>query len=343
MLNARENFLETIRPDGAPDRLVNQWEAVAPFMPEPLSRRQYPIDRTIGGRIEIGSRGAYDDWGALYIWPEGQPNFAPHPVGDDIVLKDIENWKDTLKIPRYDIENSEWDGLRAEMGEVDRSKKIVTLVYATGLFERLHRIMGFEAALTGMIEYPDAYLELCEAISDQRMHHLEQMVEGARPEMMLIHDDWGMKNSLFMRPKHWRKFIKPFYAKMYAYLHSEGIIIMHHADSFLEPIVEDMAEIGIDIWQGTLPQNDIVKVQLQLSGKMCLQGGIDAPLIDRVDSTEEDVREETLRACRQYGPGGHFIPSITYGGVGHVIYPHVDPAITRAIDEYNREVYGHSS
>ena len=36
---------------------------------------------------------------------------------------------------------------------------------------------------------------------------------------------------------------------------------MHHADSFLEPLVEDMVDLGIDVWQGVLPQNDIVKLQ----------------------------------------------------------------------------------
>ena len=41
------------------------------------------------------------------------------------------------------------------------------------------------------------------------------------------------------------------------YMKDKGVIIMHHADSFMEPIVEDMVELGIDIWQGVLPQNDI--------------------------------------------------------------------------------------
>lgn len=28
-----------------------------------------------------------------------------------------------------------------------------------------------------------------------------------------------------------------------------GVIVMHHADSFMEPIIEDMVDLGIDIWQ----------------------------------------------------------------------------------------------
>ena len=55
---------------------------------------------------------------------------------------------------------------------------------------------------------------------------------------------------------------------------------MHHADSFMEPIIEDMVDLGIDIWQGTLPQNDIPKLQKQLNGRMTLMGGIDASIVD---------------------------------------------------------------
>ena len=71
-----------------------------------------------------------------------------------------------------------------------------------------------------------------------------------------------------------------------------GVIIMHHADSFMEPIIEDMVDLGIDIWQGTLPQNDIPKLQKQLAGRMTLMGGIDASIVDRADSTEEEIRRK---------------------------------------------------
>ena len=114
---------------------------------------------------------------------------------------------------------------------------------------------------------------------------------------------------------------------------------MHHADSFLEPIVDDMVEIGVNIWQGALPENDIVKIQKQVNGKMTLMGGIDASVVDRADSTEEEIRKETRRALETYAPGGHFIPCITYGGPG-CLYKHVDPIINDEIDRYNKSVYG---
>ena len=115
-------------------------------------------------------------------------------------------------------------------------------------------------------------------------------------------------------------------------------MIVHHGDSFLEPIVEDMADIGIDVWQGVLPTNNIPEISKRLNGRMALMGGIDSG-IDRQDATEEEIRKETRRACDEYGGLGHFIPSITYGGPG-TLYPEVEPIIIDEIHRYNKEHFG---
>ena len=98
-----------------------------------------------------------------------------------------------------------------------------------------------------------------------------------------------------------------------------------------------MAEIHIDIWQGVIPSNNIPALQKQLSGRMVLMGGIDAAIVDRADSTEEEIRAEARRACEIYGPGGHFIPSMTYGRPGSSIYPKTYRILEDEIDRYNQE------
>ena len=100
-----------------------------------------------------------------------------------------------------------------------------------------------------------------------------------------------------------------------------------------------MVDIHIDVWQGILPQNDIVKIQKQLNGRMALMGGIDAAVVDRPDASEEVIRAETRRVLETYCPQGNFIPCITYG-LGGTFYPHVDKFIDEEIDRYNREVFG---
>lgn len=141
-----------------------------------------------------------------------------------------------------------------------------------------------------------------------------------------------------MSPEVWREFFKEPYRKLYDYLHSQGVIVMHHADSYLEPIVEDMAEIGVDIWQGVLNTNNIKAISEKVGDRMLLMGGIDS-VIDREDASEEEIRKETRRACEEYGNLKGYWPGITYGGPG-TIYPHVEGIVIDEINKYNEERFG---
>ena len=140
-----------------------------------------------------------------------------------------------------------------------------------------------------------------------------------------------------MKPEMWREFFKEPYRRFYGYIRSRGVIAIHHADSYLVPIVDDMAEIGIQVWQGVLPENDIPALQAHLNGRLTLMGGFGAA-IDRKDATPEDILTYARGVLRRNCPGGHYIPSITYGLAG-TVYPHVDTYLNQAVDEYNATLH----
>ena len=162
---------------------------------------------------------------------------------------------------------------------------------------------------------------------------MQLLIDRLQPDVIFSHDDWGTKDALFMQPDVWREFFKEPYRRLYGYVRSRGVMVVHHADSYLSPIVEDMAEIGIQCWQGVLPKNDIPELQQRLRGRMVLMGGIGAA-IDRADATEEEIRAYVASALEEYAPGGSFIPSITYGLAG-TVFKHVDPFIDDEIEKYN--------
>lgn len=335
MLNEKQLIIETIKKDGKPDRLVTQFCGTHFFPASAVS----VFER--GNRFK-GMPPTRDVFGTLILWPEDQFAAMPHVTADDKVIRDISNWRDYCKIPDL-IANCSAEDLWAPYIEaaskVDRENNFLMAFMPTGLFERLHFLMGFEDTLMNFLLEPEAMADLCAALGKYRYDYMKLIVDNLHPDMMHSHDDWGSKNSLFMSPDVWREYIKPNYVDTYNYLHDKGVVIMHHSDSFLEPIIEDMVDLHIDIWQGVLPQNDIVKIQRQLGGRMTLMGGIDAAIVDREDATEEEIRTEVRRACVTYGPGGHFIPCLTYGGPGS-IFPHVNPIIEDEIARYNKETYG---
>lgn len=54
------------------------------------------------------------------------------------------------------------------------------------------------------------------------------------------------------------------------------------------------------IWQGVIPENDIVGIQKNLNDALPMQGGIDVPAIDSEGMPEEKVRAEIRRAFDTY-------------------------------------------
>ena len=333
MSTPREIFLETIKPDGRPERILDQYEALAVLLGD-------PINGFVRGGRRSGST-SVDKWGVTISFPAGAPGPMPLTDGGRKVLKDITHWRDYVHAPDIEANCQEgWEAVLAQAGAA-RGEKLVTGFMGTGMFEQCHFLMGFEDTLSNLYEHPDEMHELIDYICEYRMAYAKLLIDKLQPDAILSHDDWGTRTQLFMKPDMWREFYKEPYRKFYGYIRSRGVIAIHHGDAYLSDIVEDMAEIGVQCWQGVLPENDIPALQARLGGRMALMGGIGAA-IDRADATEEEIRAYVRRALEEYTPGGHFIPSITYGLAG-TVYPHVDAAIDAEIAAWNGEAHIHAA
>ncbi len=331
MLSKRDNFMQTIR-NGTPDRFVKQYEAFTLLYGDPVSH-------FVQGDRYCGMEPICDRWGTRIIWPAGEPGSTPDPFYK--VLGDIEDWRNVVKIPDLIANcNAEelWAPYLERISKIDRDETMFMIRCSTGIFERLHYLMGFEDTLCNFMLEPELLADLAMAIGEYRYNGFKLMIEHAHPDAILSHDDWGSKQSLFVQPDLWREIIKPAYVKPYNYIHDQGVLLIHHSDSFCEPIVEDMVDLHIDVWQGVLPQNDIVKIQKQLNGRMALMGGLDAAVADRADSTEEEIRGNVRHACKTYAENGCFIPSITYGTPG-CINGHADQIIDDEIERCSMEFF----
>jgi len=335
MLTAKQNFVETLKKGGSPDRLVKQYEYGA-FMPGD------PIEFLIRGAYGPGTELFFDAFGVELSWPEGAPGVMPHVTEENKVIKDITKWRDYVKFPEVSKKCSGeavWAPFMERVAAENLNEQFMMPFMHTGVFERLHFLMGFEDLFISLYEEPEAFKELCDAVGDYRLEVFKTLTENAKPELILSHDDWGSKTSLFMKPEMWREFIKPQYEKIYNYTHEHGIIVVHHADSFLEPLLEDMIDLHIDVWQGVLPTNNIEEIIKKADGRITLQGGLDSAIFDGIYSTEEEIRAHVREVCMKYGKMGHFIPSITYGGPG-TFHPANYEIINDEIDKCSKEIFG---
>ena len=191
-----------------------------------------------------------DSWGTVYVFKPGAP--GPHPRVNDsnAVIKDIEHWKEQLKVPS--LENLDWTAACQAAQSVNRKEKFVGFMCAGGLFERSHHLMGMENALINYMEYPEEMAGVLREIAEYKKTYIRLVAEKIHPDIIFYHDDWGSKQNLFLPPRIWRALIKPLQKEISDVIHECGMIYMHHADCICQPIVEDMVEIGVDIWQGVI-------------------------------------------------------------------------------------------
>ncbi len=300
MMTPRENMMAVLRRE-QPD-YYGDFMASLGFVFDPVWLR----DRCPQDGLEHK-----DAWGTVFCFKPEAP--GPHPVVNDrnAVIKDIENWKNELVVPT--LKDLDWSDAIEQEKKIDRHEKFCAVWSSGGLFERTHHLMGMQNAFINYMEYPDEMAELLRVIADYKIEWFKLVAKYIKPDIVFFHDDWGSKQNVFLPPDLWRKLIKPLHAEIVKTAHDNGIMFMHHADCVCQPLVQDMVEIGIDIWQGAIPQNDIVEIQRITEGKLPMVGGIDGPKIDIEGITEEEIRAEVRRAFDTYCPGAPFFPSIANG------------------------------
>ena len=304
MATPRENFLKHVKNDnpnwlGDPFACFNLAQGSSlPFL--------FDASANSHRRTGKGGIGVVDAWGVIWDWPDDQPGPTPHNSGDKKVVKDITRWREFFDFP--DLDNLDWTATHALAESVDRENKLVLAQSPRGMFEFSHALMGFEDALENYLLEPDDMYEMLSAYTDWKIKAAGLCIDHLRPDIIVNMDDWGSKHQLFLPPRVWREILKPLYARFFGYIKSRGVITMTHCDCHAEEVCEDMIEIGLDVWQGTTPENDIPGVVEKTGGKLFIWGGIDMPGIDYPGVTEEVIRARMRETLDKYASTKRFLP-----------------------------------
>lgn len=302
MLNARENVMAILNGE-QPDAYTGILE-YGTFIDDP---------QCVADTCPADGEPHPDSWGVQRVWLPGAP--GPHPVitDENKVVKDIEDWERYVVPP--DLSTYDWSIAEKAADAIDRSNQFAVFYCSTGLFERSHFLMGMEDAFCAYMENEDEMKELLRVIADHKIALIKEMAYRTHPDMIFYHDDWGSKQNLFLPPTTWREIIKPLQQEISDTIHDCGMLYLHHADCVCEPIVEDMAEIGIDVWTDVIPQNDIVGIKDRLKGSMCLNGCLDNTYIVTDLDTEDEIRAFVRESLDKYLPGGYLFPAVNPGAL----------------------------
>jgi hypothetical protein len=301
-MNPKEQFLSVLHRESPPKWMGYAFNAFAqngfPVVWDPVTM----LDAAFSGESYV------DLWGVTWRHLPTDPGAIPMTTQENKVIKDPANWRDYVTFP--ELSGLDWSGAEAQLSAVDRETTLVMIPSFYGPFERAHALMPFEDLFCAMYETPESMIELFGALTDWKIKALHLVLDKLQPDIIHSHDDWGSRTNLFISPEMFRALLKPHYTRLYGEIKSRGVLVQHHADCYCQGLECDMTDMGIDMWQGVIPENDIPRIRENTQGKLLLLGGIGQTHIDRADATETDIRAEVRRAIDAYAPGGAFLPCI---------------------------------
>ena len=187
------------------------------------------------------------------------------------------------------------------------------------MYEDAWQIRGYEEFLMDMATRP----EFCEYILDRTTErNLAVATAAARAgvDYLRTGDDVANQITLMFSIDHWRRFMKPRWAAVYAAARAikPDIQIWYHSDGNIEEIIPELIEIGVTILNPIQPEClDPFAVHRRFGSDITLDGTIGTQTTMPFGSPD-DVRSAVTAIIEAVGPAGGLILSPT-----HVLEPEV--------------------
>jgi len=215
------------------------------------------------------------------------------------LLRDITSWRNVL--PDIDLSKIDWEADAALIRSRVPDDKLI--VYGGGpVWEQLHYMMGFEAALMSLLIEPDAVSECLNALADFWIDALRRMCRYLKPDMVVFAEHMATAKGPLMSPATYREIIKPVHKRMFGAALELGAITEIHCDGYIEPLLPDFVEIGVMSLQPFQVFNDINRLKEEY--KITAFGGWDCfGRGNQPGATEDEVRASVRLAMDSYSPG----------------------------------------
>ena len=193
----------------------------------------------------------------------------------------------------------------------ERGDRFTMAGFGFSMFERAWTLMGMENVLIYMIECPEALEKFLDRLCDFFLSLVDIALEY---DIDAVHfgDDWGQQNRLIMGPAHWRRFIKPRMARLYARVKSKGKYVSQHSCGDCREIFPDLVEIGLDCYQTFQPEiYPVAEIKKMYGDRLSFWGGVSTQrCLSRYSPS--GVQEEIVRIIKTVGKNGGLIIAPTH-------------------------------
>ncbi|MBC7321125.1 uroporphyrinogen decarboxylase family protein [bacterium] len=233
-----------------------------------------------------------------------QERDMPIPLESEIPIKeekDLEKIK--IKTWREYIKEGQIEPVRRVLEEVGEDAFIAGTA-ASQSMNFLVSMRGPQQALLDLIDNPKLAHRIMEIGTEISIQIGYALIE-AGVDAIYIGDAWA--SSTIISPSQYKEFCFPYHKKATEAFHKKGIPVYLHICGNCMPILEYMAETGVDAIEPLDPLGgvDIEEVKRRVGDKVCLKGGVNTLTLLR--GTPEDVMREAKYCIEKAGKGGGYI------------------------------------
>lgn len=184
------------------------------------------------------------------------------------------------------------------------------IAYTLQPFEKACALFGYSTLFKLMFKEPwkvDYVLDKLFSIAEKQA----KLLAEAGVDQVYGGDDAGAQNTMLISPAQWRRFLKPRYKKLADTIHRRGAFFHFHSDGWIQPIIPDLIEVGVDVLEPVQPESmDIAEIKRLYGDRLSFEGGIGVQRLPFKKPAE--IREEVKRTLRVMGPTGYTLrPSHT--------------------------------
>jgi uroporphyrinogen decarboxylase len=202
------------------------------------------------------------------------------------------------------------------------------------IFEAAQRLRGFEQLMSDFFRKPqfiDYLFHQLANIASQSVAILAAM--GV--DLICLDDDVGEPSRMMISPDLWRRFLKDPLSRIIstARAGNPSVQILYHSDGYIEPIVPDLIEIGVNAINPVQPDvMDPVTLKERYGNKVAFWGTV-GTASDWIYGTPNAIESEVKYRIETVGSGGGLVISPAYDLEPEVKWENV-LAFVKAVQKY---------
>ncbi|NQT94189.1 MAG: hypothetical protein HQ559_15615 [Lentisphaerae bacterium] len=179
-----------------------------------------------------------------------------------------------------------------------------------GMQQAVH-MRRYNNALMDPLTDPDFTHAYMERMGDMFVEWNERWLAAGDFDIFRAGDEIGTMSTTHCNPDVWREFYKPQLKRVFAVAKRHGCKIWFHCCGCCRPLIEDMIEIGVDLWDPVdeyVTGNNHVELKREFGDRLSFIGGLNSKKCGHVP-TPDEIRENVRQCIDTLGPGGGYILS----------------------------------